>query len=141
MSYSAAKYWMFSELHKYVPVKVLVLLLVMPVLFAETLIVRPYAEALRSTRKIPTKEMHLVDCEEVRFAVSLLIAELADLARLSGSLADFGKDRYPATSKKKAKIERGTREAACRDFQNNSRPPSRLVQSKGPLEDARVRLA
>jgi len=97
---------MFSELHKYVPVKVLVLLLVMPVLFAETLIVRPYAEALRSARKIPTKEMHLVDCEEVRFAVSLLIAELADLARLNGSLADFGKDRYPATSKKKAKIER-----------------------------------
>ena len=106
VSYSAAKYWMFSELHKYVPVKVLVLLLVMPVLFAETLIVRPYAEALRSARKIPTKEMHLVDCEEVRFAVSLLIAELADLARLNGSLADFGKDRYPATSKKKAKIER-----------------------------------
>ena len=37
--------------------------------------------------------MHLVDCEEVRFAVSLLIAELEDLVRLNGYLAERDREK------------------------------------------------
>lgn len=89
----------------YLPSFMLVPFVAIPVIFAEKLIVRPYSEILRCARKIPTKEMHLVDCENIRFAVALLIVQLADLVQLNDYLAEFGRDTSPATEERKASIE------------------------------------
>ena len=85
-SYSAAKHLLgWGALIPFAPV--FTLLLFVPVIFSEILIVRPNVEILRAARKPAIKQMCLVDCEDVRFAVSMLIAELTDLVRLNADLA------------------------------------------------------
>jgi len=107
VSYIALKHFLEGVHHLlYLPTFVLVPFLVGPAIFADALIIRPYVEILRSARKIPTREMYLGDSEEMRFSISLLVAELADLVRLNTYLADFGKDSYPATRERKVTLEK-----------------------------------